>query len=140
MGSRRKGRVIAFQALFSWEAHKIELDELLKFLWLDKERQVRIDDDVLAFARFIVAGAIENIDAIDAAIKLQAENWDFSRIAKVDLAILRMSVYGLLHQPDIHHTITINEAVEMAKKYGSGDSFRFVNGVLDGISKRGNPS
>ena len=100
----------------------------------------RIDDDVLAFARFIVAGAIENIDAIDAAIKLQAENWDFSRIAKVDLAILRMSVYGLLHQPDIHHTITINEAVEMAKKYGSGDSFRFVNGVLDGISKRGNPS
>jgi transcription antitermination protein NusB len=136
MGSRRKGRVIAFQALFSWDALEPGIDELLEFRWIEDERREKLGDDIITFARFIVSGTVENIKKIDKAIENQAENWDFSRISKVDLAILRISVYAILFQSDIPYTVTINEAVEMSKKYGSGESFKFVNGILDGIQKK----
>lgn len=135
MGSRRKARIIAFQTLYGWEITRQPVSELLSFSWLEDEKMERIPEDTLLFAQLIVSGALENIAPVDEAIKNQLENWDFSRLSKVDLAILRMSVYSLLYQTDIPASVTIDEAVDIAKEFGSDDSYRFINGVLDGIRK-----
>ena len=133
MGARRKGRVIAFQALYSWDAHRVPIDELLDFTWLEKERREKLGDDIIAFAALLVAGTVENIDSLDEIIQKHTKNWDIERIAKVDLAILRSGAYALVHQPEIPRSVTINEAVEISKKYCGNDSYKFINGVLDGI-------
>jgi transcription antitermination protein NusB len=135
MGSRRKGRILAFQALFSWDTNPVTADELLEFGWLDEQMRERYDEGTLAFARLIVAGALEHLEEVDTYIKRYLEHWDFKRIGKVDLAILRMSVYALKFQPDIPATVTIDEAVDIARSYGSDESYRFINGILDGILK-----
>ena len=77
----------------------------------------------------------EHIEEIDALIRKHLDSWEFQRINKVDLAILRISVYPLLYQKDLHPSIVINEAVDISKEYGSDDSFKFVNAVLDNIKK-----
>ncbi len=135
MGSRRKARIIAFQSLYGWDMNRVTADELAQFSWLDEERRQRVDGGTLDFARLIVAGCLENLDTIDAAIRQQLENWDFSRLSRVDLAILRMSVYSLFFQKDIPASVTIDEAIDIVKEFGSEDSYRFINGVLDGIRK-----
>lgn len=136
MGSRRKGRVLAFQAVFSWEVSPQEAPQLLEYPWLTEEEREKIPSDSELFARFLITGTLEKIEEIDEEIKNQLEHWDFSRLSKVDLALLRMSVYSLKYQKDIPPSVTIDEAVDIAKEYGSDDSFRFINGVLDGIRKR----
>jgi N utilization substance protein B len=136
MGSRRKARIIAFQTLYGWEMSGAAPAELMELDWIDDEKRERLEEDTLAFARLIVSGTIENIDQVDAAITGQLEHWDFTRLARVDLAILRMSVYSLLFQRDIPPSVTIDEAVDIAKEFGANDSYRFVNGVLDGIRKK----
>jgi len=88
-----------------------------------------------SFARLLVAGTIEHVSEIDELIKKHLDSWDFNRINKVDLAILRVSVYPLLYQKDLHPSIVINEAVDISKEFGSDDSFKFVNAVLDNIRK-----
>ncbi len=140
MGSRRRARVLAMQALFGWEMQKADgrihdPEDLYSFPWLDEEHRLRYDDDVLDFGRYLVAGTLEHTREIDDEINRHLEHWDIQRLAKVDLAILRISVYGLLYQLDIPPSIIINEAVEIAKEYSGADSFRFVNGVLDGVRK-----
>jgi transcription antitermination protein NusB len=136
MGARRKGRIIAFQSLYRYDLSGASLDELLDFSWLEGEKPDRVPSETIAFARLLIQGALENIDEIDRTIKEQLENWDFSRLNRVDLALLRMSVYCLLHQRDIPTTVTIDEAVDISKTYGTADSYRFVNGVLDGVRKK----
>jgi N utilization substance protein B len=136
MGARRKGRIIAFQSLYRWDLSGAPVEELLDFSWMDGERSEKAADDTLLFARLLIQGALENVAEIDATIKEQLENWDFSRLNRVDLALLRMSVYCLLHQQDIPPTVTIDEAVDIAKTYGTADSYRFINGVLDGVRKK----
>ena len=74
-------------------------------------------------------------EEIDRAIQERLEHWDFSRLAKVDLSILRMSIYAMWYQPEIPITVTIDEAIVIAKKYGKEESYRFVNGILDGVRK-----
>lgn len=135
MASRRKSRILAFQALYAWDASGAALADLLAFPWVDEPKRERMDDESAAFTRLLIAGAVENIAEVDAAIKAHLENWTFERLKKVDLAILRMSAYSILFQDDMPARITIDEAIEIAKEYGSDDSFRFVNGVLDGILK-----
>lgn len=135
MASRRKARIIAFQALYSWEASKVSVSELSTFSWLDEEKKSALDEATATFSRLLVAGAIENITAIDAMIVRHLKNWDFSRLNRVDLAILRMSAYALMYQDDVAPTIVIDEAVDISREYGTDDSYRFVNGVLDGIRK-----
>ena len=111
-------------------------DNLLSFSWVEGEKLERMGDESLVFARLLISGTLENLEKIDSVIKESlSENWDFSRLSKVDLSILRISVYPLLFQKDIHPTIVIDEAIEIAKEYGSEDSFKFVNAVLDYIRK-----
>jgi len=135
MGGRRKGRIIAFQALYSYDIAYREIDELFNFSWIDEERKSRLKEETLAFSRLLVKGTIENLPVIDEKIKEHLEHWDFSRLSRVDLAILRMSVFCLLYQPDIPATVTIDEAIDIVKEFGTDDSYRFINGVLDSIQK-----
>ena len=132
MASRRKGRILAFQALYSWEANKEEPDEIASFSWLDKGN---LDPVTSNFSRLLVLGTIENIYPVDDMIRRHLQNWDFSRLNKVDLAVLRMSAYTLMYQQDIPPSIVIDEAIGISKEYGTDDSFRFINGVLDGIRR-----
>ncbi len=135
MGSRRKGRILAFQALFSWDFTHSTWEELSDFPWYDEEKREASGEDTLYFARLILKGTLDNLPAIDELIKKHLENWDFDRLSKVDLAILRMSVYSLYYQTDIPATVTIDEAIDIAKEYSTDESYRFINGVLDGIHK-----
>jgi N utilization substance protein B len=136
MGARRKGRIIAFQSLYRHDLSGAGLEELLDFSWMDGGRAENPAEETVAFARLLIQGALENLPEIDETIRAQLENWDFSRLNRVDLALLRMSVYCLLHQRDIPATVTIDEAVDISKTYGTADSYRFVNGVLDGVRKK----
>ncbi len=135
MASRRKARILAFQALYAWDASGTAVPDLLSFSWLEPERFAGIEEEHRVFARLLIAGTVENIAEVDAAIKAQLQNWSFERLKRVDLAILRIGAYSLLFQRDIPIQITIDEAIEIAKEYGSDDSYRFINGVLDGIRK-----
>jgi N utilization substance protein B len=149
MASRRKGRILAFQALYSWEVNVKKIPraerrggeaptvppELLEFPWLEQEKRAALEEDISSFSRLLVAGTIENIAAIDKMIKKHLENWDFSRLSRVDLAILRMSTYTLMFQTDVAPSIVINEAIGISKEFGTNDSYRFINGVLDSIKE-----
>jgi N utilization substance protein B len=138
MGSRRKGRIIAFQSLYRFDISHADIKDLCDFSWLGTERLDRLHDETSTFAHMLISGTIENIDYIDEVITNQLEHWDFERIAKVDLAILRMSVYCLLFQKDIPTSVTIDEAIDIAKQFGTEESFRFINGILDGVHKKYN--
>jgi N utilization substance protein B len=140
MGLRRKGRVIAFQALYYWDVTHPPLQDLLRFEWLDEpngpaEDVAGTSDEARVFARLIISGTLENIDAVDDAIRRQLEHWDFSRLSWVDRAILRMSAYELLYQRDTPASVTIDEAIGIAKQFGADESFRFINGVLDAVRR-----
>ncbi len=136
MGLRRKGRVIAFQALYFWDVTHPQMEELLRFDWLDvAEPSDESDEQSRTFARLILSGALENIDSVDDAIRRQLEHWDFSRLSWVDRAILRLGTYELLFARDIPPSVTIDEAIGIAKQFGADDSFRFINGVLDAVKR-----
>jgi N utilization substance protein B len=132
MASRRKGRILAFQALYAWGA----LDRpagtipegLLDFPWQEKA-----NGDGDDFSRLLAMGTIENINAVDSMIEKHLKNWDFSRLNRVDLAILRISAYALMYQKDTPVSVVINEAIGISREFGTDESFRFINGILDSI-------
>lgn len=132
--SRRKSRIIAFQAIYSWDVSGESLEDLLQFSWVDSKDN--LDESELAFSRILIGGTIENISPIDEIIKLHlSANWNFDRLNKVTLSILRISVYSLMYQKDIAASIVIDEAIDLAKEFGPDDSFKFINAMLDKISK-----
>ncbi|MCK5095668.1 MAG: transcription antitermination factor NusB, partial [Spirochaetes bacterium] len=87
------------------------------------------------FAGHLIEGTMKERDFIDAAITRQLEHWDLKRVSYIDRAILRFSTFSLFFQRDVPDTVVINEAIDLAKMFGTDDSYRFVNGVLDGIRK-----
>jgi transcription antitermination protein NusB len=134
--SRRKGRILAFQALYSWDVGNVPLEDLIKFVWTENEKGETADNESKDFARLLIVGAMEHINDIDDQIKLHlSDKWDFDRLNRVTLAILRMSVYSLLFQKDMPATIIIDEAIDISKEYGPDDSFKFINALLDTIKK-----
>jgi N utilization substance protein B len=135
MGKRRKARELALQILFQIEVGKIGLEEALSSFWLNQAPH--IEREVKEFTTQLVKGTRENLKTIDILIDKNAENWTIERIAKVDCNILRSAIYEILHRPEIPVKVTINEAIELAKKYSSSESYQFVNGILDRIAKRG---
>ena len=130
MGSRRKARILAFQGLYSWDISQCDPEDLFSFAWSRED----VPHDIGAFASLLIRGTVDKLTEIDERIKKSIKNWDFNRLEKVNLAILRMSTYALMYQKDIPARVTIDEAVEITKEFGTPDSYRFVNGVLDNIS------
>lgn len=136
MAGRRKGRILAFQALYAWDVSKLTLTDLLDFGWVEEEKREKLGEEGIAFPRLIIAGTIEHIAEIDQIIKDNVTNWDFDRLSRVDLAIIRMSAYSLMYQTDMHPSIVIDEAIDISKEFGSDESYKFVNAVLDSIRKK----
>ena len=146
--SRRNGRVIAFQALYSWDVTKASLDELLTFSWLQKDSEIEdgsqepslelseSSKEERTFASLIIAGTISHIDEIDKLIENHlSSTWSMERINRVALAILRISIYEMLYQKEAEQKIVIDEAVNIAKDFDTDDSYKFINAVLDKIGK-----
>lgn len=140
--SRRKARIIAFQGLYSWDVGGMSEQDVLGLSWAnvkldenDERERPPLDDGTSAFARLLISGAIENVAKIDEMIKAHLKNWEFKRVNRVTVAILRMSVYSLLFVKDIEPSIVIDEAIDIAKNYGPDDSYKFVNAILDNIKK-----
>ena len=127
--SRRLAREHALQALYSFEMTRAPIAEIVDNLLAKKLS----DENSLRFAEQLVRSSIENVEDIDTQIEVKALNWDFSRIAILDRLILRMGICELMHFEDIPPKVTINEAIEIAKKYSTEKSGIFVNGILDSI-------
>lgn len=135
--SRRKSRIIAFQALYSWNVSRVPTEELLTFSWLKKDSEFTQNEiEEQTFASFIISGTIDHLDEIDNLISSHlSSSWTMERINKVSLAILRTSTYEIKFQAGSNPKIVIDEAVNIAKEYGSDDSYKFINAILDKIEK-----
>ncbi len=134
MGKRQKSREIAFQGIYQYDVGGLELSQILKFNWINNKKRIPIE--ILVFAETLISGTIQHINEIDKSIRDHLKNWDFSKISPVDRSILRFSIYSLLFQDDIPLVVTINEAINVSRKFGGEKSFQFVNGILDGILKK----
>ena len=154
MGKRREARERAVQFLFQYDLNPPEdLQGALEHFW-ETQRAAAIAKDkgaanwgqpvelpppsadeaaVRLFADPLIRGAVEHRDEADAVIKKHAKNWDLHRIAAVDRNILRLAIYEMLHREDIPPVVSINEAVDIAKKFSTQDSGKFVNGILDKV-------
>jgi N utilization substance protein B len=128
---RSLGREIAFQALYQHD-FGAGREGLFGFDWLEGE----VPPDALLFATELIEGTLDCVAEIDDELKKTLEHWDLSRLSRVDRAILRLSVHEILHRPDIPARVAIDEGIELAKRFGGDQSYRFVNGVLDAVRKR----
>jgi transcription antitermination protein NusB len=131
--SRREGRVAAMQFLYSWSINRSEdlacdLEEF--FAGKDQPR------DFYAFGEQLIHGAIEHLPEVDEKIRALAQNWDFERIAKIDLAILRLAIFEMLFRKDIPPVVSINEAIDLSKVFSNSDAKRFINGILDKLKEQ----
>jgi len=154
MGKRREARERAVQFLFQHDLNPPErLDEALDHFWNSQQTAAIAEDKgdatwgqkvelpaptaeeaaVRLFADPLIRGTLEHRDEADACIKKHAQNWELHRIAAVDRNILRLAIYEMLHREDIPPVVSINEAVDIAKKFSTQDSGKFVNGILDKV-------
>ncbi len=129
-GSRRKARALILQALYEIDSTKHSVEEVLNRLLADKG--LPEDNDI--FVRQLVSGVIQSQQQLDEHIKRFAPAWPINQLSAVDRNILRLAIFELLIDNRMPVSITINEAVELAKKFGSDNSARFVNGVLSSVS------
>src|SRR5215468_5160832 len=154
MGKRREARERAVQFLFQYDLNPPEdLQAALQQFW-DTQRAAAIAEEkgaatwgqptelpplsteeaaVRLFAEPLIRGTLEHRDEADEIIKRHAKNWELHRIAAVDRNILRLAIYEMLHREDIPPVVSINEAVDIAKKFSTQDSGKFVNGILDKV-------
>jgi N utilization substance protein B len=132
MGRRTKARECALQMLYQWEITREPMDRVTASFW--KVRTTT--EQTMAMAERLARGAQAEAEAIDAAIAGAATNWRLDRLAAVDLCILRIGAYELMMEPATPAAVVLDEAVEMAKRFGEAESPSFVNGVLDAIKRR----
>jgi N utilization substance protein B len=154
MGKRREARERAVQFLFQHDLNPPEkLDEALEQFWHSQRaaaiagekgaatwgEQVELppptaaEAEVRLFAEPLIRGTLEHRDEADDLIRKHTRNWELHRIAAVDRNILRLAIYEMLHREDIPPVVSINEAVDIAKKFSTQDSGKFVNGILDNV-------
>jgi N utilization substance protein B len=131
MISRRRGREFAMQLLYAVEVGKEAFAEALKGLSDDPD----LPQDAREYGTRLARRVLEHQQDLDARIASAANNWDLERIAIVDKLIIQCAVAELMFEKDVPLKVAINEAVDIAKKFSTGDSSRFVNGVLDAIAK-----
>ena len=154
MGKRREARERAVQFLFQHDLNPPEdIERALNEFW-DTQRAAAIAEDkakanwgerpelppptteeaeTRLFAEPLIRGTLQHREAIDEHIKKHVKNWDFNRIAAVDRNIMRLAIFEMLHREDIPPVVSINEAVDIAKKFSTHESGKFVNGILDKV-------
>ena len=153
MGKRREARERAVQFLFQHDLNPPEdLDAALEQFWSTQRLAAIASEDkatwgqkvelppptaeeaaMRVFADPLIRGTLERRDECDGIIKKHAKNWDLHRIATVDRNVMRLAIYEMLHRDDIPPIVSINEAVDIAKKFSTEDSGKFVNGILDKV-------
>lgn len=127
-GKRRHARELAIQFLYQHDMNGGALEEQLPLFWMT---QMDVSDSGRQFAEELIRGTTANRSAIDEKIKKYTEHWELQRIAAVDRNILRLAMYEMLFRDDIPPVVSINEAVDIAKKFSTDESGAFVNGILD---------
>jgi transcription antitermination protein NusB len=132
MYSRRRGRELALKLLYGFDLLPRDVDATLQEFW----RLTRYPETIRSFANQLVRGTLEHREQIDRFIAQNAINWTIERMAVVDRNILRCAVYELLYEDVIPPKVTINEAIDIAKKYSTPKSSAFINGILDKIHHR----
>lgn len=135
MGKRRSGRDLAFRLLFQCDVGGMPLDEVLANARLESEATPEVWD----FAEELARGAWNNRAQLDAIIVKYASGWTLERMANADRNLLRLALYEILHRDDIPQSVSINEAVELAKSYSTQDSAKFINGILGSFSREYSP-
>lgn len=128
MVRRRLAREMVLKVLFQMDLGKIEMDLALQTVLEEEE-----NGWVREFVRSLVKGTVEHQERIDQLIEQFAKDWTLERMAAVDRNLLRLAIYEILYIPDIPSAVSINEAVELAKVYGSRESSKFVNGILGNL-------
>jgi N utilization substance protein B len=135
-GPRRRGREAALQMLYQMDSTGVEAAVASGLFWDHlSPGDGGMDADAQAFANDLVLGIGRERDAVDAAIKNASEHWRIERMPRVDRNVLRVAAYEILFLKDIPRRVTINEAIELAKRYGDAGSAAFVNGVLDRVAQ-----
>jgi len=128
MTRRTRGREIALQVLYQTEQNSgLAPEEVRRFV----ERRLRGERKLCEFAESLIGGVLANQPRIDALISEVAENWRLDRMAAIDRNILRLGAFEMLYCPDVPTKVAINESLELAKRYSTAQSSRFVNGILD---------
>ncbi|MCK5305632.1 MAG: transcription antitermination factor NusB [Candidatus Omnitrophica bacterium] len=131
MRKRTKAREVALKFLYQIDISKEEWSEELKEFACFNESEPEIQ----SFSRQLIEGTIINLKEIDEIMVRYTENWEIKRMAVIDRNVLRLAAFELLHLDDIPAKVSINEAINLAKRYGDEDSGKFVNGILDRIKK-----
>ena len=130
---RRQNRCAAFRFLFQWEMNQSEnlRDDLSVFF-----SKLGQKEEFFSYAIELIDGVIEKKEILDSVVRELVTNWDFSRVAKADLAILRLSLYEIIYRLDVPPVVAIDEALELGKEFSSENSGKFLNGVLDKARKQ----
>jgi len=147
-GVRRQGRELALKILYSLPDHE---GGSLEAVFADFWRNFRFGDDLLGdadaeqgdaptapvrlFAEQLVSGVAEQLERIDRLIETHSSNWALDRMARVDLALLRLAAFELLCSPDVPANVVINEAIEIGKRFGTKETPAFINGILDQLAR-----
>jgi transcription antitermination protein NusB len=129
MHQRRKAREITLQVLYELDVLRIGVQEAIDRFWANFDAP----EEAKAFSSSLIEGTWNNIEQIDGLISGSSENWTMARMSRVDKSILRMAVYELLFCQDIPPKVTLNEAIDLGKVYGSENSGAFINGILDAL-------
>jgi N utilization substance protein B len=129
MHQRRKAREVAIQVLYAMDVQEINLEGAVDLFWDNFDAP----EDVRKFSMTLIAGVWNNLKQIDELISGSSDNWTIGRMSRVDKSILRMAVYELLFCLDIPPKVTLNEAIDLGKVYGSENSGAFINGILDAL-------
>ena len=147
MRKRTRSREFALQILYQVDMTHSEIEEVWDDFWkektdlilstdeIDSVEDSKKDSEVKKYTKKLVYGTLDKLQSIDKLIERFAENWEINRMAYVDKNILRLSTYEMMYLDEIPVKVAINEAVELAKRYGESDSSKFVNGILDKIAK-----
>ncbi len=130
MGARRKGRELALQALYQQEITGEATARALHLFWENFEGSAPVKE----FALSLIQGVADRREQIDAVITKATQNWRLGRLSKVDLTVLRLATYELLATPEVPASVVLNEAIEIARRFGTEESSVFVNGVLDQVA------
>jgi N utilization substance protein B len=131
MGARTGGREAALKMLFAVEASQTDLDAAIALFW----REFGGDPETRPYADESVRGVLDEREMLDETIRTASEHWRIERMTRVDRNVLRLGTWELKYRPDVPRAVVLDEAIELAKRYGSEESGAFVNGVLNQVAE-----